>query len=268
MTARRDRPPPPWRHLPLLAQLVRRDVAARYRGSWLGLGWSLLQPLLLLAVYTFVFGMVFPSRWPQAMPGQAGFAAALYCGLLPFSVLAECLARAPGLVLNHPNYVKKVVFPLALLAWVPLGTALYHAGLGLLLLLAYLSLTRAGLGPALLTLPLLLVPLAGLCLGCGWGLSALGIYLRDVGQVVGLGTTLLLFLSPVFYPLAAVPVPYRDWLALNPLTALIEQTRAIVLWQQWPDPGSVGALWLGSGLIAAAGYAFFERTRRGFADVL
>jgi lipopolysaccharide transport system permease protein len=258
-----------WRHRHLIAQLTRREILGRYRGSWLGAGWAWLQPLALLGVYTFVFGTVFGARWPGVDLGDRGaFAAVLFCGMLAFGVFAECLQRAPGLVVSQPNLVKKVVFPLEVLPWVSLGSALFHAGAGLVVLLVHQALTRGSLPPTLLLLPMVVVPLAWLGLAVGWAVSALGVFVRDIGQSVGLVTTVLMFLSPVFYPISALPAPYRDWLWLNPLTALLEGVRQVVLWNELPGLVPVGGLWLCTALLAWLAHAFFEACRHGFADVM
>ena len=258
-----------WRHRHLIAQLTRREIEGRYRGSWLGAAWALMHPLLLLTVYTFVFGVVFQARWPGlALDDRGAFAAVLFCGMLTFGVFAECLQRAPGLVVGQPNLVKKVVFPLDVLPWVSLGAALFHAGVGLAVLLAFRALTGGGLPPALVLLPALVGPLALLALAAGWLFGALGVFVRDVGQSVGLATTVLMFLSPVFYPASALPPAYQGWLWLNPLTALIEAVRQVVLWNEVPAAGPVLALWGGAAVAAWLAHAFFEACRQGFADVM
>lgn len=256
------------RHRALAWQLARREVAARYRGSVLGIAWSFLTPLLLLAAYTFVFSVVFQARWGEAGGDRADFAAFIFAGMLVHGLFADVLARAPGLVLANPSYVKKVVFPLEMLAPVSLLAALLHAAIGF----AVLALVLAALGPGLawpaLWLPLVLAGLCPWALAVGWALSALGVYLRDLGQVAGLLATLLMFLAPVFYPVQAVPDGLRPWLYANPLTVTIEQARAVLLLGQSPDAAAL-ALHGGAGLLAAwLAFALFQSLRRGFADVV
>lgn len=258
-------------HWGLIRQLVAREIALRYRQSWLGTAWLLLTPMLMLAVYTVVFRHVLNLRWPGSSGtdgGDLAFAANLFSGLLVFNFFSECVGRAPRLVLDQPHLVKKVVFPLQVLAW----TNLLQALVGLVVSLGPLVLARlidgAELAPAMLTLPLIWLPLAMLVLGLGWILSAVGTYIRDIGQVVGLATSVLLFVSPIFFPATALPAGWQPWLQLNPLTTVIEQTRQVVMVGAWPDWGALGSLTLVCTALAGAGAAFFHRVRAGFADVV
>ncbi|EXJ15984.1 ABC transporter permease [Imhoffiella purpurea] len=257
-----------WRHRELILTLVRREVIGRYRGSVLGILWSFFNPLFMLAVYTFVFTVVFQARWSGGGGTKAEFAMLLFVGLILFNLFAECVNRAPSLILGHANYVKKVVFPLEILVPVTLGSAVFHALVSLAVwLVAYLLLF--GLPHAtLLLLPIVLVPLLLLTLGLSWLLASLGVFLRDVSQVVVILTTTLMFLSPIFYPVSAIPEGYRGFLALNPLAPAIEQARDILFWGRGIDWGSYGMGLIASALIAWLGFAWFQRTRRGFADVL
>lgn len=257
-----------WRHRDLIKVLLVRDVAARYRGSALGMLWSFLQPAMMLSVYTFVFSVVFGARWKPESSSKTEFALILFAGLLLFNLFAECLNRAPALLLNNVNYVKKVVFPLEILPVVAAGSAMFHALIGLFVwLIAYAVLFGA---PhfSIILLPLIFAQLLLLVLGLSWMMAALGAYLRDVSQFTGLLTTMLMFLSPVFYPASALPDPYRALLMLNPLTYLIEQARDVLFWGRLPEPFHVAAGLFGSMLIAWLGFAFFQKTRKGFADVL
>ena len=251
----------------LLWQFLRRDILQRYKGTVLGLGWSFLTPLLMLGVYTFVFRVVFKARWGTGDGGNLEFALQLYTGLIIFNLAAECLGRAPQLIVEQPNLVKKVVFPLEILAWVALGTALFHALLGMALLLLAASWAQ-GFQPTMLLLPVVWLPLLPLLLGLVWFLASLGVFLRDIGQVMGMVVSLLLFLSPIFYPLSALPEAWRPALAANPLTFIIEQSRRVVMAGAGPD-------WLGllayaaiACAVAWLGYRWFMLTRKAFADVI
>jgi len=258
-----------WRHRRLVLQLIRRDVEARYRGTALGLVWSLLHPLVLLGIYTFVFGMVFRARWSDPGQGSLGqFALVLFCGLIVLNLFAECVGRAPGLIVASPSYVKKVVFPLEVLPVVVLGAALFNAVISLLMLVAARLLVD-GLLPATLPLaPLVLLPLVLMALGTSWALASLGVFLRDLGQLVGLLLQVLMFLTPVFYPLEAVPARVRTLIALNPLAPIVEDFRRVVLWGRMPDwRGWALSLLVGGGIMIA-GHAWFTRTKQAFADVL
>lgn len=252
----------------LLLRLTWREIAGRYRGAWLGLAWSVLTPLLLLAVYTFVFGVVFVPRLGTASAkGHFDFALSLFAGLIVFNFFAEVINRAPGLIVANPNYVKKVLFPLYLLPLAAVGAALFHAAVSSLLLCAALALLGR-LSPWAWALPMVWLPYVLLVLGLAWVLAALGVYLRDLSQVVGMATTVLLFLSPVFYPVAALPPPLQPWVYWNPLTLPIETTRALILGGPLPDTGLLLLYSVCATAVAALGALWFEKTKKGFADVL
>lgn len=251
----------------LIWQFARRDVLARYRGSLLGLGWSFLTPLLMLAVYTFVFRVIFKARWGQE-GGDFEFALQVYAGLIVFNLVAEVVNRAPRLVLEQPNLVKKVVFPIEILPWVAVLAGLFHLSLNLLALLGATVIARGGLPITILALPLVLAPLVPLLLGLTWFLASLGVFVRDVGQITTLVVSLLMFLSPVFYPLNSLPAQWQPWLLLNPLTPAMEQLRRVVLHGMWPDWPQLFALLAIASLFAWAGARWFAATRDGFADVL
>lgn len=255
-------------HASLLWQFSRRELAGRYRGSLLGFGWAVVNPLLLLAVYTFVFSVVFALRWDGPIQDRAGFALVIYTGMIVHAFFAECLTRAPTLIVDHRNLVKRVVFPLQMLPWSVLLVAAFHYAVGVLLVAAAL-LVRSGAIPAsAIALPALWVPQALLALGIAYGFAALGVYLRDLAQLAGFIALTLLFMSPVFYPVSAVPPAWRFLLDVNPLAALIEATRGALLYGRWPSPALLVTLWLLGLAVAWLGFYGFQRTRRGFADVL
>jgi lipopolysaccharide transport system permease protein len=257
------------RHRNLVLQMVRREILGRYRGSVMGLMWSFFNPILMLTIYTLVFGVVFKSRWGQGpIESKAEFAIVLFAGLIVHSLFAECINRAPTLILSNPNYVKKVVFPLEILPWTSLGGALFHAAISLFVLLAAIFAVHHSVHWTVLALPLIWLPYLLLIMGLSWFLASTGVYLRDVVQTTSLITTVLLFLSPVFYPATALPEPYRPLLHLNPLTFVIEHTRGVLLWGELPQWQSLGLYYVASMLIAYAGLFWFQKTRKGFADVL
>lgn len=258
----------PWRHRFLLGSLTKREILGRYRGSVLGLLWSLFNPLFMLAVYTFVFSVVFQARWGEGSDSKLEFALILFAGLIVFNLFAECFNRAPGLITSQVNYVKKVIFPLEILPYVMLGSALFHTLISLLVWLAAYALFF-GVPPLTIVLvPLVLVPLGLLTLGLSWGLAALGVYLRDVGQLVGILTSVFLFMSPIFYPITALPEAYQPWLSLNPLVPAIEALRDLLFWGRLPAWGPLALYWLVTALVAWIGFYGFQRARGGFADVL
>jgi lipopolysaccharide transport system permease protein len=257
-----------WRHRDLIRASAKREVLGRYRGSVLGLLWSFFNPLFMLIVYTFVFSVVFKARWNTGSESKTEFALVLFAGLIVFNLFAECINRAPGLILSNPNYVKKVVFPLEILPFVGLLSALFHAAVSLgAWLLAYLILF--GLPHAtVLYLPLIVLPFVLFIMGVSWALASLGVYLRDVGQIIGVITSVLMFLSPIFYPATALPEDYRHLLYLNPLTPVVEQTRGVLYFGETPDFAMLAVYWLATFIIAWLGFAWFQKTRKGFADVL
>lgn len=257
-----------WNNYSLIRVLVEREVSGRYRGSLMGILWSFFNPLLMLAVYTFVFGYIFKSRWSPQSSSQVEFALVLFTGLIVFNLFAECVNRSPQLILSNVNYVKRVVFPLEILPWVALGSAIFHALVSWSVwLTAYLIFY--GLPPAtILLLPIVILPLLFFIIGISWWLAALGVYLRDVSQFVGIFVTVLMFLSPIFYPAAALPQALRPYLVLNPLTTVVEQVRDVMFWGKPPDWKILTITLLISLIVAWLGFAWFQKTRKGFADVI
>lgn len=252
----------------LIYQLTKREVIGRYRGSVMGLAWSFFNPLLMLLVYTFFFSVVFKARWAGDGSSRAEFAVFLFVGILVHSVLAECINRAPSLILGNANYVKRVIFPLEVFPWVAMGSALFHALVSLVVLLGAQLALGHPITAMSLWFPVVLLPLVVMTMGVAWLLAAVGVYVRDIGHFTVVLTTILLFMSPVFYPISAMPEPYRSWMVVNPLTFIIEQSRNILLLDVAPD-------WIGLGWYAAAGvlvawlgFWSFQRMRAGFADVL
>lgn len=258
-----------WRNRQLILQMTRHDVIGRYKGSVMGVMWSFFNPLFLLVIYTFVFSVVFKARWGGDLPdSKTQFAILLFVGMIVHTLFAETLNRAPGLILSNVSYVKKIVFPLEILPVVAIGAALFHALVSVLILVIAFVLINGYLQWSIVFLPLLLLPLIVLTLGGAWALASLGVFLRDVAQPIGMLMTILLFASPVFYPVTAMPEYIRPWLMLNPLTFIIEQARAVLIYGQMPDwVGLVIYSSVAAG-IAWIGYAWFQKTRKGFANVL
>ena len=258
-----------WAHRSLIAQFTQREVEGRYRSSLLGLGWSFVNPLVLLLVYTFVFGVVFKQRWPGMVSDNlTQFGLVLFAGLIMFGLFSECVTRAPGLIVSTPNYVKRVVFPLEFLPVSVLGSAMFHAAISLTVLLGiHLALGGAAHWTWLL-IPLTLLPIAMVSLAFVWVLSSLGVFLRDLGYTVTLVVQVLFFVTPIFYPIDAIPEPIRRYVYYNPLTGAIQSLRSVIFagtapeWTSW-------LLSLAAGLASMLlGYAWFMRTRRAFGDVI
>jgi lipopolysaccharide transport system permease protein len=257
-----------WRNRYLVKKSIQREVVGRYRGSLFGILWSFFNPVFMLSVYTFVFSVVFKARWHSGNDSKTEFALILFAGLIVFNLFAECVNRSPGLILANVNYVKRVVFPLEILPWVSLGGALFHALVSLgVWLIAYIILF--GIPHATISLlPIVILPLLFFIVGISWGLASLGVYLRDVSQVIGIITTALMFLSPIFYSTSSLPEKFQILLQLNPLTPVIEQARDILFWGKLPDMKIICIQLLCSLLVAWLGFAWFQKTRKGFADVL
>jgi lipopolysaccharide transport system permease protein len=257
-----------WRNRSLIKALVQREVIGRYRGSIFGLLWSFINPVFMLLVYTFVFSVVFKAKWGGGSDSKIEFALILFAGLIIFNLFAECINRAPSLILSNANYVKKVVFPLEIFPWVSLGTAIFHSLISLCVWLIAYIIFYGMPHLTVLLMPLIMLPFIFLIMGLSWGLSALGVYLRDISQLVGILTTALMFLSPIFYPITALPENYQRILLFNPLTHVIEFTRDIIFWGRWPDMTTLLLLLVANLLIAYIGFVFFQKSRKGFADVL
>ena len=252
----------------LLAELTKREILGRYRGASIGLLWSLISPFLMLMVYTLAFGYILRSRWPGTSGSTADFALILFVGLVVHGFFAECLTRAPQLVLSNPGYVKRVVFPLEILACSMTLTALFHLAMNLVVLVALKWFWHGELYWHMLLLPLVIAPLAILTVAVGWFLSALGVYLRDISQFVGVLATAMLFLSSAISPLESLPEDYRWVFRANPLTLIIDQAREVVIWGRMPDWTALGIYTACVSGLALLALAFFRRMRGGFADVL
>ena len=258
-----------WKNNLLILQMTQREILARYKGSVLGLFWSFINPVLMLAIYTFVFSIIFKSRWGELDdPSNTQFAILLFVGLIVQSLFAEVINRAPNLIPANVNFVKKVIFPLEILPIVTLGTAVFHCFISLAVLLAAFVLFNGYLHWTLFYIPFILIPFLILTLGLAWLLVSLGVFLRDVGQTITLITTILLFLSPTFYPISAVPERLRPIILANPLTFIIEQAREVLIWGHQPNWLGLGFYSLIALVVAWLGYAWFQKSRKGFADVL
>jgi lipopolysaccharide transport system permease protein len=256
------------RNARLIFELTRRDVSGRYRGSVGGSLWAFFTPLLMLAIYSFVFGYIFKSRWTAAETANVSFTIVLFIGLIFANFLSECLNRGSSLVVSNPNYVKKVVFPLDVLPWVAVASALFHALISLVVLALALLLTRTPVAPTCLLLPALFVLFIPMVAGITWFLAALGVFFRDLQQVMVVVATALVFLAPIFYPRSMLPEQYRWLLSLNPLTFVVESGREVILWGNLPSWQSALGYAAASLVVAWLGWCVFQLTRRGFADVI
>jgi lipopolysaccharide transport system permease protein len=258
-----------WRNRQLIVQMTKREVVSRYKGSFMGMAWSCFNPVFMLTVYTFVFCVVFKARWGVGGDeSKTQFGVVLFVGMIVHGLFAEVLNRSPSLILSNVNYVKKVVFPLDTLPVIAMGAALFHCFISLGVLLAAFALFNGYLEWTVIFIPIVLLPLVILTLGLAWMLASLGAFLRDVGQTIAIITTVMMFLSPVFYPMIALPEEFRPWIMANPLTFIIEQAREVLIWGRLPDWAGLGVYTIAATAVAWAGYAWFQKTRKGFADVL
>lgn len=258
-----------WQHRQLIKQMAWREVVGRYKGSFIGLFWSFINPVLMLTVYTFVFSVVFKARWGLGGgDSKTSFALILFVGLVVHGLLAEVLNRAPSLIVSNINYVKKVIFPLEILPAISLLAALFHSMVSILVLLLASAAIKFYLPWTVILFPIVLLPLIMLILGLSWILASLGGFIRDIGQTIGIITTVMLFLAPVFYPLSAMPEKYHPYIMANPLTFIIEQSREVLIYGHLPNWSGLGLYMLIAIAIAWIGYAWFQKTRKGFADVL
>lgn len=257
-----------WTHRALLRSLIEREVLGRYKGSTLGIIWSLLTPLLLISVYTFVFGIIFRRTWGASYSTTQDFVMILFAGLMIFNIFAECLNKAPSLISGRVNFVKKIIFPLEILPVVSLGAALFQFLISATLWFVAYAICF-GLPPSTVWMaPLTLIPLSLFTMGASWLFASLGVYLKDLKQLVGLLITINLFLSAVFYPIAAIPEKYRSLVELSPITSAIEGFRQTVFFGTSLNWGSYFVQLALGLLVAGLGFAWFQKTRKGFADVI
>jgi lipopolysaccharide transport system permease protein len=259
-----------WTQRELTLRIAQRDIVGRYRNSWLGLLWSIISPLALLAIYTFVFSIVLNIRWgDDGVESRGEFALTLFSGLLVFNLFAEVVNRAPTLVVDNAQYVKKVVFPLEVLVVAGVLTALFNFGVGLLVWLSGWGLImQSWPHETFVWLPLVLVPVVLTTAGLSWFLASLGVFVRDVRHAVILATQVLFFATPIFYSLERVPLPYRDWMLLNPLTQAVENARDVMMYGQAPAWAQVLLYTVIAAAAALVGYAFFAKSKRAFSDVI
>jgi lipopolysaccharide transport system permease protein len=234
----------------------------------MGLMWSFLNPAIMLMIYTFVFSVVFKARWNVDTQSKTEFALILFSGLIIFNLFSECASRAPSLILSNANYVKRVVFPLEILPIVSLAASLVHAFISFVVWLIAYCIFMGVPHIMILLIPFVVLPLLLLILGVTWGLASLGVFLRDVSQFIGMVVTAFLFMSPIFYPITALPEKYRVILRLNPLSPALEQTRDVLFWNKMPDIRIWILYLMLSAIVSWLGFYFFQKTRKGFADVL
>lgn len=257
------------KHRQLILHMTKREVIGRYKGSVIGLAWSLINPLFMLSVYTIVFSIIFKARWSvDEGENKIQFALILFAGMIVLNLFSEVLNRAPSLILSNVNYVKKVVFPLEILSVVSLCVALFHASISFLVLVIAFVVFNGYFNLNTFLIPIIILPFSILLLGISWILASLGVFIRDTVQTIALLTTVLMFLSPVFYPVSAVPSKLKTFILANPMTFIIEQIRLVLIWGKPLNWIGLGIYLIIAILFMFLGFAWFQKTRKGFADVI
>jgi lipopolysaccharide transport system permease protein len=256
-----------WSNRSLIRSMVRRDIMARYRGSAGDLLWAVLNPLLLMATYFFVFGIVLESRIGTDT-SRTGFVLYLLAGMLPWLAFSEAVGRSPHVLLEHRNFIKKLVFPVEILPVTQTFSALVTQFFAVLLFVIALIVIRGSIPATAAWLPVLLIPQILFTAGTAWFLSALGVFLRDLGQIIGFILTLWFFLTPICYPETSLPAGAAAILTKNPVYVLVRGYRSILLENAAPSPDSLWKLWLVGCVVFIAGYAWFHKLRKSFADVI
>lgn len=258
------------RHWDLLKQFTYRDIAGRYRGSQLGMAWTVINPLLMLTVYTLVFSQIFRARWGSSNENQGPlhFALNLFAGLIVFNLFSECAIRAPTLITSNPNYVKKIIFPLEILGAMVTGSALFHALTSTVILFIAKVIIDKTIPFTILLLPVIWAPFILGCIGMTWLLATAGVFMRDINQLMGSVVSMFMFLSPIFYPSSALPNGLQWMASINPLAQTIEQTREIIIAGITPNAISIiiqlaiSIAWCEIALI------ILTRTKQEFGDLL
>ncbi|MCZ4294802.1 ABC transporter permease [Vibrio sinaloensis] len=252
----------------LLKQLMVRDFTSRYKSGALGLAWTMINPLLMLALYSFVFVAVFQMRWGVNDTSGHNFILLLFTGILVHGLFSEFITRAPTLIVSNPAYVKKVVFPLELIPLTPLLSAVVNFTLGMTLVLLMQLLVNGSLSIYIFFAPVILVPFVILLIGVSYIFSSLGVYFRDLNQISGLISTIAMFASPVLFPMENVPEAYRNLLYLNPITLIVEQLRQVIILGEAPNMNYILMYAFVSVLILIFGMMWFKIVKKGFSDVL
>ncbi len=255
-------------HTHLLLQLSKRGIQSRYRGSVLGMFWSLLTPLLMLLVYSFVFSVVFKAKWNHPGAEDANFGVILFSGMIIHALFSEPMVLSSTSITGNTQYVKKVVFPLEIMPWSMTIVASFQALISFFILILFMLFSGMAIHPTLLLFPVVVAPLLLFTVGLGWILSSLTVFIRDIAQLVGIVSTIALFISPVFYPVERLPLIWQSVIYLNPISYIVDQMRRIAIYGEMPDWTGLGVYTLISLLLAWLGLALFQRLRSGFADVL
>lgn len=255
-----------WDNRHLLFKMAQRDINSKYYGSAFGLLWAAATPIVLMGAYWFVLGKMLKASWPEV--SAARYPMLLFLGIVIYVFFSEVLGRAPLLIESHKTYVKKVVFPLGILPGMTVLSACFHLALSLGFLVMVQLVVDRSLPVTWVSLPLILAPLALMCLGLSWFVSSFSVYIRDLQQMMPLLITVSMFLSPIFFPMEGLPAHVQALFLFNPVTVPIELSRDAVLMGMWPESSMLLAYWGAALLIAVAGAAWFGFSQKGFADVI
>lgn len=256
----------------LLRQLVKRNIYGRYKGTVGGLAWSVIQPLLMLAVYTFIFSVVFKARWGNlpsgGLDGSYAFSVIMFCGMTVFSVFSESITAAPMLIVGNPNYVKKVIFPIEILPIAQVISSMIINLIWMAILFIGAVFLLNSLSWTMLLLPVIFIPFLFFTAGLSFFVASLGVYFRDLAYVTGIIVQILFLLTPIFYSTQMVPEKFQFVLQLNPLTWVVEETRSVFLFKQLPNWDAIIVIIIMSFVTFQLGYVWLNKTKKGFADVL
>lgn len=256
------------RNFGLVVQMAKRDVAARYRGSFMGLFWTFFYPLLMLAIYTFVFGVIFKARWNEHVTSHVAYALILFAGLNVSTMFSECAAKGATLIVDNTNFVKKVVFPLESLSWSVLGAALFHLLVSTIALLVIELIAVHNIPWTVILFPIVVAVFLPFVAGTVWILASFGVFLRDLKQAITIVTTAMLFLAPIFFPMSMIPGKFRIFLYMNPLTVIAMASQNVLVLGEMPRWDHLGLYLVVGCAFAWGSFAWFQRTRKGFADVI
>lgn len=258
-----------WGCRQLIIQLSKRQILQQDKGSYLGLLWSFVTPLAMLAVYTFVFSVIFQVRWQTiGNNNRAEFALVLFAGLIAFNLFSESVLAAPKLVVSKPNYVRRVVFPLEVLSVSKVAAVWVQSLFSLVILLFSTLIILGKVSATIWLLPLAYLPLVLLSLGLSWFLASLGVFIRDIEPLLQIVMRMLFFLTPIFYPLTAVPEQLQLILRLNPLAAIVHYFRQVLLWGEQPHWTEWSVITVITAFSCQLGYIWFMRSKKAFADII
>jgi len=265
----------PWRivtnlnqHRHLVGQFAKREIEKRYKGTLLGIFWSFLTPLIMLGVYTIVFGFIFGGSYGHSGETKTQFALGLFSGLLLWDLIGSSIIGSPGLIIANPNYVTKVIFPLEIIPLCNFIAGSFHMLIGFLPLLLFIMIAEGGIPWSAVQIIPIIIPVVFYCLGISWALSALGVFIRDIGSIIPPVITIFMFMSAIFFPLCAIPKDYRWIIELNPVAILISMARNALVFGQSVDPYALCIQLVASLIAATLGYALFMKCKPAFADVI